>query len=467
MGTVLKKITVSDYRCFAGSQTARLAPITLLVGENSTGKTSMMAMVRAMWDITFGDRAPDFKEDPYDLGSFDEIAHDQGAGATPIETFGASLEFESTDRPHEISGICIGEATFESRWGAASLVRRRVSHNAYWMEQYIDDTGHQTALINTPDRKSPYRMSYPNRMSYPIRPSSNREMEQLPPLEFILRTIDHEFNESQSGKDEHGSSVRVSGVGPLNLERIYEQLYPFFQHGHTHTRRPFASAPVRSQPKRTYDPVRTIQDTEGNYIPSHLAQLSLRRSEAWSGLKKRLEEFGREAGLFDVIDILRHGDTDSAPFQIQVSRSDGRRGHSRRNLIDVGYGVSQVLSIITELLREDGPSLMLLQQPEVHLHPSAQASLGNLLCQLVADKAHGRQLVVETHSDFIIDRVRMAARDGIGGLEPDDISIVYFERADHAVRVHSIGVDSDGNLLGVPSGYRSFFMDESRWLFGF
>ena len=461
MGTVLKKITVSDYRCFAGSQTARLAPITLLVGENSTGKTSLMAMVRAMWDITFGNRAPDFKEDPYDLGSFDEIAHDQGAGAIPIEAFGASLEFESTDQPQEAPGICKGEATFESRWGAASLVRRRLSRNSYWIEQNIDDNGHQTARISTPDRKPPYRIPYP------IHTSSNREMELLPPIEFFFWTINHEFDESRSDIDEHEPSESPSEITQSELDRMHEQLYPFFQGRYTHTRRPFASAPVRSQPKLTYDPVRTIQDTEGNYIPSYLAQLSLRRSGAWLSLKKRLEEFGRDAGLFDVINILRHGDTDSAPFQIQVSRSGDRRGRSKRNLVDVGYGVSQVLPIITELLRDDGPPVMLLQQPEVHLHPSAQASLGSLLCELAADKAHGRQLVVETHSDYIIDRVRMAARDGIGGLEPDDISIVYFERCDRAVKMHSIGVDTEGNLLGVPPDYRRFFMDESRWLFGF
>ena len=47
-----------------------------------------------------------------------------------------------------------------------------------------------------------------------------------------------------------------------------------------------------------------------------------------------------------------------------------------RNLIDVGYGVSQALPVLTELLREDCSPVFLLQQPEVHLHPSAQAALG-------------------------------------------------------------------------------------------
>lgn len=77
MSIRLKSITVQDYRCFGGPQTVRLAPITLLVGENSSGKTSLLAMIRALWDSTFTPYAgaPDFKEPPFDLGSFDEILH--------------------------------------------------------------------------------------------------------------------------------------------------------------------------------------------------------------------------------------------------------------------------------------------------------------------------------------------------------------------------------------------------------
>ena len=87
------------------------------------------------------------------------------------------------------------------------------------------------------------------------------------------------------------------------------------------------------------------------------------------------------------------------------------REHSRgpcATLIDVGYGVSQAIPVLTELLREDCSPILLLQQPEVHLHPSAQAALGSLFCNLAGPK---RQLVVETHSDHLLDRVRMEIRD--------------------------------------------------------
>ncbi len=93
----MRSITLRNYRCIGDEpQTARLAPLTLLVGENSSGKTSLMAMVRALWDIAYDNRVPDFKQGPYDLGSFDEIAHHRGARGGRAKSFEAELETDST-----------------------------------------------------------------------------------------------------------------------------------------------------------------------------------------------------------------------------------------------------------------------------------------------------------------------------------------------------------------------------------
>ena len=128
-------------------------------------------------------------------------------------------------------------------------------------------------------------------------------------------------------------------------------------------------------------------------------------------------------------------------------------------LIDVGYGVSQVLPVLTELFRDSRTSMFLLQQPEVHLHPSAQAALGSLFCRIARRE---RQLVVETHSDHPLDRVRMDVRDGRSELKPEDVSILFFERGDLDVRIHSLRLDGEGSVLGAPDSYRRFFMEETR-----
>ncbi len=191
----------------------------------------------------------------------------------------------------------------------------------------------------------------------------------------------------------------------------------------------------------------------------YLADISFRDSKEWRYIKEQLESFGKQSGLFDEIAINRLGRADSAPFQLLVRKFGKRLKGPWRNLVDVGYGASQALPLITEVLRQDKPNTFLLQQPEVHLHPSAQAALGSLFCDVAAT---GKQLIVETHSDHLMDRIRMDVRDGVSALKPEDISILFFERDELDVRIHSIRVDDEGNIRDAPEGYRQFFMEETR-----
>ena len=191
----------------------------------------------------------------------------------------------------------------------------------------------------------------------------------------------------------------------------------------------------------------------------YLASMHFQNKERWNGLRTTLESFGKKSGLFNEISVKPLGQKESGPFQVQVRGfGKAKKKGPQRNLIDVGYGVSQVLPVITELLRQDTPPMFLLQQPEVHLHPSAQAALGSLFCQVARPE---RQLVIETHSDHLIDRVRMDVRDGVGKLKPEDVSILYFERDDLDVRIHSIRLDEEGNVLDASEGYRRFFVEET------
>ena len=246
-----------------------------------------------------------------------------------------------------------------------------------------------------------------------------------------------------------------------------KELRGFVRDGRMYLPRPLASAPIRSRPYRTYDPMLLSQDAEGMYIPSYLAGLYRRDPDEWQRLKDRLEKFGRTSELFDEISVKSFGNSDGDPFQIQVRKFGKRRKGPWRNLIDVGYGVSQALPLIVELVKSNEarfpefqkPPALLLQQPEVHLHPQAQAALGTLFCQTAAA---GRQLIIETHSDYIIDRVRMDVRDGTTGLKPEDVSILYFEPGDLAVKIHSIRIDDAGNVLDAPLSYGKFFMAETR-----
>ena len=202
-----------------------------------------------------------------------------------------------------------------------------------------------------------------------------------------------------------------------------------------------------------------------------MMRLNRTNRSSWDSLHDDLVAFGRSAGLFSDIKVKGHGRQMSDPFQLQVKVRSGPHA----NIMDVGYGVSQSLPIMVDVMtakesgrwerkrrRSDGRSF-LLQQPEVHLHPKGQAELASLLIE--AFKKNGDRFLIETHSDYIVDRVRISVRKL--KLKPDDVSILYFEPSGNAVTIHNMTLDEHGNLQGAPVGYRDFFVKESDQLLGF
>ena len=452
----MDEITLKNFRCFRKEQTARLAPLTLLVGENSTGKTSFLAMIRALWDVAYGRRAPDFKEEPYDLGSFDEIAHHRGGRGGRAETFEARFTARRretrTDRTLKI--VTDRPYCFDVKFGrdgtASVPVSRRFSCDDVWIEEALSDDLDWPPPIfwGTPNGDWEGKISVESFLS-------DSESYRARPFDVDPGSL----------KARQGSESPIVEDWEL-LRRLSQTSEEVREFGHRKPR-PYASAPVRSKPQRTYDPAHTTRDPEGDYVPMYLADVFFQDKEKWNELKEALEKFGQKSGLFDEISVKSFGRKASEPFQVQIRKFGSRIKGPQRNLIDVGYGVSQVLPLVTELLRSGDfldllrysiPSIFLLQQPEVHLHPSAQAALGTLFCQVAKPE---RQLVVETHSDHLLDRVRMDVRDGTTELKPDDVSILFFERKDLDVHIHSLRIDEEGNIEGAPDGYRNFFLEET------
>ncbi len=447
----MDSITLKNFRCFREEQTARLAPLTLLVGENSTGKTSFLALIRALWDVAYRRTDPDFKEEPYDLGSFDEIAHHRGGRAGRASAFHAGFSATrgieggkkaATPSPYRF------DITFERQGPAATPSSRRFSCDDVWVEEELRYD------------------EWPPRLSLGT-PNGAWIGEVDPELEHEPWPFD-----VHPGTLENTNGTEPPATADWDLLRHLSEAANKVKLFGRQSQRPYASAPVRSKPRRTYDPSRPTPDPEGDYVPMYLAEVFLQDKREWKSLKNALETFGRLSGLFDEISVKSFGAKGSEPFQVQIRKSSGKANGTKgpqRNLIDVGYGVSQVLPVIIELVRPDPwsgflgrynrPSVFLLQQPEVHLHPSAQAALGSLFCHLAGPN---RQLIVETHSDHMLDRVRMDVRDGKGSLKPEDVSILFFERGDLDVQIHSLRIDLEGNIVGAPDTYRSFSMNETR-----
>ena len=444
------ELILQDVRCFGGEQRVPLRPITLLVGENSTGKTTLLGCYAALHRVLPGRdiftfiNEPDFNEEPFAMGSFRDIVRSRRGRSGRISEFKLGFGFDA-----EQSGFAYRELTVtlleSGSQPVVSSLRLEVGDDSYLELQRTESGKCALECPGVPVRE--FDVSFGN-VGFLLHMLSKGDSHPLPRMPNLEPFFEH-LNGPRLGEDE--------GYG---------------QHGFALPRLPdpIPVAPLRSKPRRTYDPVRETASAEGEHIPMLMMRLDRTSKKDWGSLHDGLVEFGRGAGLFSDIKVKGHGKQMSDPFQLQVKVRSGPHA----NIMDVGYGISQSLPILVDIMaanpftrtlgrRSREGSTFLLQQPEVHLHPRGQAELASFFIE--AFKKRGNRFLIETHSDYIVDRVRIAVRQG--AVKPDDVVILYFEPKGNAVKIHSMSLDADGNLHGAPAGYREFFLRETDRLLGF
>lgn len=443
------ELILQDVRCFEGEQRGRLRPITLLVGENSTGKTTFLgcySILHRIFSGPFVDEQLDFNEEPFLMGSFRDIVRSRRGRSGRINEFKLGFTIAppsgASRSPYPLY------ASFAEQGSQPVISSFRWQFDAEsFLELRRNSAGGTLAAI--PHHEAAIDLPFGHLMFLLDRLASDGE-----PLRSLSRMPD--------AKPIFDYAVGLFPSQPRRRTGIWLPHLP----------EPIPVAPLRSKPKRTYDPVRETASPEGEHIPMLMMRLDRTEKARWDSLHDELVAFGRDSGLFSDIRVKRHGRQMSDPFQLQVKVRSG----AHANLMDVGYGVSQSLPILVAVLAANGsgrraePRRMrspgrtfLLQQPEVHLHPRGQAELASLFVESFRKRGH--RFLIETHSDYIVDRIRISVRKG--GLKADDVSILYFEPKGNAVAIHNMALDEDGNLRDAPSGYRDFFVKETDRLLGF
>ncbi|MCY3800180.1 MAG: DUF3696 domain-containing protein [Chloroflexi bacterium] len=144
---------------------------------------------------------------------------------------------------------------------------------------------------------------------------------------------------------------------------------------------------------------------------------------------------------------------------LRLRTSDATGFHSP---IHTGFGLTQILPIVVAAMSASKGGIILIENPEVHLHPAGQALMG----QLMADIAHaGIQIVVETHSDHVLNGVRRAVK--AGRLTADQVAIHFFRpRYDDLTQVLSPVLDNSGNIDEWPEGFFDQFDRDANYFAG-
>jgi hypothetical protein len=451
------QIELSGFRCFDRIPPVEIRPMTFLVGENSAGKTSFLAGARYLLQAFSPASQNPFNRDPYFLGGFEQIAHRQarggvadnfslsirmppngrlGRGRKPTTTathsfvFGRGSPQPTLDSYRMITGDLCAEFSF-----SAAIPQLNISQNnePIFIPKNLLKDSPPSSLIR---ENSAFIGIIINGVHYGLesmkrnlpamegRPEKLPAIEQTHPLEYAISVISNSFRDANRALGQYV----------------------------------FASAPVRTQPLRTYTPSELIASSEGSHVPLELARAKRRSADEWKGVKRGLVEFGKNSGLFSDIEIRALGKSDVDPFQILVKATG-----PAMNIMDVGYGISQVIPIVYQLQNSGDNATFLLQQPEVHLHPRAQAELGTLMCQLLGKKML-EMLLVETHSDYLIDRVRIEVDRG--RIPSGDVTILFFERNRNGCTITNLYLNDRGEIIDAPRNFRDFFIEEHSRLLG-
>ncbi len=147
--------------------------------------------------------------------------------------------------------------------------------------------------------------------------------------------------------------------------------------------------------------------------------------------------------------------TNKAVLNYYVDLNQGNESTKNIKPKNVGFGISVALPVITVLLSSKPNDLIIIENPEAHLHPYAQSTIGRL-CAAAA--SNGAQVILETHSDHIFNGIRVAIKQGV--IKNDLTSVFYLERdRDGNSRFSSLTkaeIDSEGRLSHWPKG----FMDQ-------
>jgi predicted ATPase len=406
-----------------------IRPLTLLVGPNSSGKSSIMQFLLALRQTV---ESPDIRTAfaPNDswvrLGSYPDFIfrHDWQRELEAMLEFTEHLPapVRSSRRPNKLRlkvrwrynkkttqiRLEESELVFNDGEFSQSLMRRAGRYEA-------------TLKIASEDGKEWRREALPvhfynfaARIKKGEKPSDLRQKVPRHPMVFV--------------------------VGEIVASEFRRLFYLEF-------RRLFYLGPLREFPQRSY--------VISGQAPSDVGVRGERSAEVlWfaSRTKKQrqqmLENINRwvkEFGIAKEVRLQRLGKSN----QYQVLFVDAAT-NLPMNIADVGFGASQLLPIIVQGFYAPPGSVLLIEQPEIHLHPKAQATLGDLLMEVV--KAGDRQIIVETHSEHLLARIQRRIAEQ--KFSHEQVAIYYFEPTPGGTKIHRLELDEYGQLVEpIPEGF--------------
>lgn len=443
---MLKKIKIENFKSFGEEQEISLAPLTLLYGPNSSGKSSIIQsilLIKQSMEHRSQHAAPKFSGSLVDLGSFKTTVHKHD----PERDIIIEIEY--------ISSLNIDEH------------KDKTSNNPIFGKQDVRSLKLQYAYYDLNSKGT----NYLSQMSFSCKQNNSDykiiEFDILNIKDNLVKfEIDSTFYISDKGRENLRkfifNKIRKSSY-KTNETQLQNQLikalntdlklsidlnipvYSMFSDGGEYINSIFSQifselkykledlkylGPLRSAPKRFYS---DLNDGSNN--------IALKLSEDQNKIIDKINYWFIKFEIPYEISVENIGSLVTGKI-LSIQLKDIRTG-TVVTPADVGFGIGQVLPIIIESLANKNTTIC-VEQPEIHLHPRLQAHLADLFIESIKNN---NQWIIETHSEALLLRLQRRIRNKSSDIQHEQIKVSYVDCSEFGSQITDLPLDDEGDFL--------------------
>ncbi|NLG97282.1 MAG: DUF3696 domain-containing protein [Chloroflexi bacterium] len=447
---MIRELQIKNFKSWANSGTVKLAGLTGLFGANSSGKSAfiqtLLLMKQSQRDtdplrvLFLGDQNA-----LIDLGTFRDFVYQHDTDRVVM----FSLKWDTELK------LQLGQASYASKFiqfNSGIRALEASSEGGLPAQIIVDHLEYTFGKLVFGMRKNP-------------EPKENDVFDLIERMEpsFTFFINDHSLDESVKKLDGKGLPRPYKFYElPDELFSEYEAPRELSKPGYRFEElisSIYYLGPIREEPRSYYafsgSRVSDVGKRGAEAIPVLLSTLYANQRGSVlpkSQIEVRVSEALKKMGLIESFRI-RSIEGSQNQFEVLIRKTpNGPEVH----LNEVGFGVSQVLPVIVLLYTAPKNAILLLEQPELHLHPAAQFALGDLLIEVSRER--NLQIIFESHSEHILQRIQRRVAEG--EISEKDVALYFTSLDGNASKITRLKLDPYGNISNWPKDFFGNLMNE-------
>lgn len=439
---MLTSLHIKNFKAWKDTGAIRLAPLTVIFGANSAGKSSLGHLLLALKQTTLSaDRKRPLhlgdENALIDLGTFAECLHNHDLqNALEFElAWKTSKELEARD-PLSKKKFAGDELKLSVTLAADAKEQPRVDKLAY---QLLRKNENQLSVDYSRDEKGKHEIA-----------SSEYKFVRNTGRIWPLDDPDKFYRISDQSRARFQNAEFLSDLA-LNTEAALNSIYYL--------------GPLREHPKRIYSWSGETPESvgqKGEFAIAAILAASEQDRKLNRGPKKHLTRFDafiaqwlKDLGVIESFEVKPVAEG-RKEYEVVVKT---HATASEVKITDVGFGVSQVLPALVQAFYCPPNSTIWMEQPEIHLHPQVQAELADVFISATQARENGKernvQLIVESHSEHFLNRLQRRVAEGT--VSPEDVAVYFCRRNGSATELEPLRLNMFGEIENWPE---NFFGDE-------